>query len=806
MQRRHRHSRHVIVAALVSLLAIACSKTETEQVVVNPARVIVSGPFAVLSGQSVQLTASTVNGSDAGYAWASSDAGVAKVSATGLVTGVVPGNATITATGTETGLSGSYNVVVANEIAQQAAWLGSGHADAASEAFNHWNAEGSVSSSCARCHSTPGFRDYLGDDGSTPFKVDANAPLGTVVSCDACHNATAQTLSQVTFPYASSRPADKKTLTGLGAEARCMTCHQGRESRSTVDAAVDAAGLGSTTDADVVTTAVSFKNVHYLPAGATLNGARAGVGYEYAGKKYDWRFRHVPEKDSCIECHDPHSLKVDVASCATCHAGVSDAAALHDIRFKSSLAVDYDGDGNTTEGIAGEIDGLRETLLAAIQRYATAKGSAICYSATTYPYFILDSNADGDCTGESGKFDKWTARLVRATFNYQLSVKEPGAFAHNAKYMIQLLFDAIEDVNAGIPAEDRIDMTAMRRDDIGHFHGSGEAVRHWDTTGLTGSNAACSKCHSGSEGFRFFLSYGVTKPVTEPGNGLDCATCHTGFPASEAAPNLVSVASVTFPSGKVVSPNPTAALESRLTGPSFICMTCHQGREAKSTVDAAMPAGDPDAINTTIKFKNVHYLAAGAVLLGSEAAVGYEYTGRTYAGRHTHPLGIDCNACHSGSGTQHTFQVSDNLGACYGCHGIPQPSSVDELRGSIFAANTFDYDGDGNVTEPLHDELAGLSARLLTAMQDYATAKGGVICYSPTMYPYFLKAGGDGTCATAAAAYANWTPRLARAAFNYQLLQKEPGAWAHNMSYASQLLYDGIADLGGATTGLTRAP
>lgn len=801
MQKVYRWSRRLILAGLVALLGTGCSKTDTEQVMVDAPRVIVSGQFAILAGSSAQLTAVTVGGGDAAYTWASSAPGVATVSASGLVTGVVPGSATITATGATSGLSGSFNVVVSNVIPQQTGWLSSGHANASAEAFNHWNAQGSIPTNCARCHSTPGYRDYLGDDGSAMFEVNFAASTGTVIGCQACHNAGAQALGEVRFPSG-------RAITGLGPEARCMTCHQGRESTDSVNDAFLTA-LGTTTpDADAVTTAVSFKNVHYLAAGATLNGGRARGGYQYAGKAYDWRFRHVPEKDTCVECHDPHSLRVDPASCGACHAGVSTLDDLRNIRFKSSAAVDYDGDGDRAEGVAGELDGVRTKLMTAIQRYAADRAlPAICYSATAYPYFFAGTpDANGLCAPADAvyakRYKQWTPRLLRATYNYQFSIKDPGAFAHNAKYVIQLFFDAIEDLNLGIAAvANRVDMTAMRRDDVGHFRGSGEAARHWDTAGV---DASCSRCHSGSEGFRFYVTYGVTKKIDEPGNGLDCTTCHESFPASQADPNLLVVASVTFPSGKVVSPNPSATIDRRLTGPSFICMTCHQGREAKSTVDAATPAGDPDVVNTAIKFKNVHYLAAGATLLGNEAGVAYEYPVQTYAGRKVHPLGIDCNACHSGVGTQHTFQVADNLGACQGCHGAP--ASVDEIRGSIFAPNNFDYDGDGNVNEPLSAEVAGLQARLLAAMQAYATPKGGIICYSATKYPYFLKAGGDGTCATASSGYAKWTPRLARAAFNYQLAQKEPGAWAHNMAYISQVLYDSLVDVGGDTTGLTRAP
>ena len=43
-----------------------------------------------------------------------------------------------------------------------------------------------------------------------------------------------------------------------------------------------------------------------------------------------------------------------------------------------------------------------------------------------------------------------------------------------------------------------------------------------------------------------------------------------------------------------------------------------------------------------------------------------------------------------------------------------------------------------------------------------------------------------------------------KATHNYQISQKEHGAWAHNFDYMSQLLYDSIEDLGGNVSGLIR--
>ena len=69
-------------------------------------------------------------------------------------------------------------------------WMGSGHADVTAEAFNHWNEDdpAEIPVECAKCHSTPGYQDYVGADGSAPDVVDMAAPIGSVVECVACHN------------------------------------------------------------------------------------------------------------------------------------------------------------------------------------------------------------------------------------------------------------------------------------------------------------------------------------------------------------------------------------------------------------------------------------------------------------------------------------------------------------------------------------------------------------------------------------------------------------------------------------------
>jgi hypothetical protein len=100
-----------------------------------------------------------------------------------------------------------------------------------------------------------------------------------------------------------------------------------------------------------------------------------------------------------------------------------------------------------------------------------------------------------------------------------------------------------------------------------------------------------------------------------------------------------------------------------------------------------------------------------------------------------------------------------------------------------------------------------MHAALLSAIQNYANSTEGTdpIIYSPSRYPYFFAdLNGDGAISEGEGNYGTWTPRLLRAAYNYQFVAKDPGAFAHNGLYLLQVMYDGLVDLGADVSGMTR--
>lgn len=340
-----------------------------------------------------------------------------------------------------------------------AEWSQSGHADFTGEPFRHWDADGAIPAACAKCHSKGGFNAFAFNDNAAVNPLAPTAP-GSKISCGACHTeegdgttlwderAVYTALDNVLFPS-----GDRASL---GNDSNmCMVCHQGRASKVQVDAAIAAGGEGTLT----------FVNNHYFAAAATLFGTEVLGGYEYGDNVYVGRFAHTGSRDTCIECHmgraadlqeTNHSFEPKTTYCLPCHAfhvnNPSDPDnPFRDIRF-GTLGIDFDGDGNVTEGIYFEIwDTLVPALYAQIQSYAaTTIGTPIVYAPGVYPYWFIDTDADGVADPEEAVFANryvaFDATLLKAAYNYTVVQNEPCGYVHNGRYVIQLLYDSIRDL------------------------------------------------------------------------------------------------------------------------------------------------------------------------------------------------------------------------------------------------------------------------------------------------------------------------------------------------------------------------
>lgn len=676
---------------------------------------------------------------------------------------------------------------------QESLFTNSGHANSEADAFTHWDEDVPplVSTSCAKCHSTGGFIEF-----ALTGKVNTAAEPGAF-KCELCHldpeGGPTRVIQNVKFPSGEviTGPLDEnENPTPLGPEGICMTCHQGRESTVSVNSYL--AGKGVVGE-DTVSSSLGFRNVHYFAAGATMFGTLTKGGYEYPGKEYDAKFGHVEGYTSCIDCHDQHSLEIRIERCDTCHTYVKDESDLHDIRWFGSLT-DYDGDGNINEGIYYELTDIRNKLYNAIKVYASnVTGTPIGYSGSSYPYFFKDTNGDGTIDESeavyANAYKSFTPRLIKATYNFQFATKDPGAFAHGGKYVIQLMYDSIMDLNS---VTGGTNMKGMHRDDEGHFNGSAAPWRHWDGDGEV--STSCAKCHSATGLPIFIANDGVIEDPQPLSNGLLCTTCHT------SPPSVRQVANVKFPSGVVAD----------IGDNSNLCMLCHQGRASKFSIDSKI-AGSSGPYS----FTNIHYYPVGAILFGSEVHGAYEYPGKTYAGRQMFPNHdgkfTTCVECHmgiKGVDPHNGHNVEEpNPADCVNCHGqdVSQPNPGSDSTKFKFSgirpASIPDYDGDGDTTESLKYEIRGLEATLYAQIQKYGFKIKSPVVYDPNSYPYWFKdLNGNRIADSNETSYSNsykFNATILKAAYNYHTSIKEPHGYIHNAPYIAQILVDSIQDLGG---------
>ncbi|MBF0280187.1 MAG: hypothetical protein HQM13_20475 [SAR324 cluster bacterium] len=332
-----------------------------------------------------------------------------------------------------------------------------------------------------------------------------------------------------------------------------------------------------------------------------------------------------------------------------------------------------------------------------------------------------------------------------------------------------------------------------------HGNPTGEPWKHYDWKAA--NRSSCSRCHSTTGFVNYNMavaggeSYDASKndfsyltPASTNAEGavvnlgqnetLYCWGCHSDYKGGIRNPGPITADYVDMDGTAITFPDVSA---------SNVCMACHTGREGGGSI------ANSTADFSSQGFINSHYLTAGATLFNVS---GYEYSGLDYSNEnfyeHDRIGSVDANgnAVVEGTGTN---------GPCVGCHMTTSekhlflPVTEDETTGEITAVNSTAcascHGGGFEMTPATLNERKNLHHDGLEALKIQLQQSG---FYFSASYPYFY------SDAAGTSAVRDWTtggdattgkPNMG-AAYNYNLFEHDPGAYAHNNYYVKRLLYD----------------
>jgi hypothetical protein len=375
------------------------------------------------------------------------------------------------------------------------------------------------------------------------------------------------------------------------------------------------------------------------------------------------------------------------------------------------------------------------------------------------------------------------------------------------------------------------------------------------TSAKASSKRACQRCHTTSgfiayadalrsENLQYVadINSGLVSLVTYTINYkpemLKCSGCHTDNKGTLRDPGQITANYDYVYQGKTYAK--VSHTYANVAG-SNVCMTCHVGRESGATVKGL---NDPALISsgtistfsyTNMGFINPHYLTAGGQVF---TATGYEFPGRPYNNISEY--------LHDKIGTAATTQMwpfveTGSNGPCAGCHMSRPNKNGDHLFLPVSRSTTSIGEVTG-ITSVVCQKCHGVSntpvlelvkmkkpqyvgalevvKELLQSKLNYYFAPASPYFFSAAYDPAYLEITAGSHCSenlpiknwqTGGTSSFAWNAAKLTcdsiagitgtagtgqnnlgAAFNFQLLEHDPGGYAHNSMYARRLIYDSI--------------
>lgn len=289
-------------------------------------------------------------------------------------------------------------------------WEASAHSDPPTRS--------SWSSSCARCHTGPGFVQFA--KGET---VQSNQTFP--ITCAVCHDPhksfgdTGETDNErYQVRKIDATLSNGEIITNAGTGGLCMNCHQSRR-----DAATYTNAPGG----------------HYGPHYAPQADVLIGTNVVTFGKELPTSPHLASTKDACVDCHmyeegahgehdvdhdlvtaGMHSFSMvskkgydNVVACSDCHGDVGESFDVK--KFYMNGNADHDGDG-VEEGLQEEVHGLMDVLGGLLPD--------------------ADPHADVDST--------WTLTELKAAYNHRVLYYDHSYGIHNPAFTVSLLKVSIQ--------------------------------------------------------------------------------------------------------------------------------------------------------------------------------------------------------------------------------------------------------------------------------------------------------------------------------------------------------------------------